>query len=348
MSTQLIKTRIKNRVDTLAHWNSADPQLLVGEIAFVQVPTGTTFSNPVTGVKEPVVELLMKVGAYKKDASGNDTTTLCKFTELPWSSAKASDVYNWAKTATLAESAVPELPASRIVVVPDNETTKDINEKVTLADELENIAENIAGIRNTIAGGVHFVGIAKADTNFNSTVAAGTTATVQIKDGNTSTYSTHTLVEGDIVIKEDTTQEYIWTGTAWQELGDQTRIGALDTKVSGLDVDPTAAGTATAFIKSIKYDSSTQKLKAEKANIPVVSTSTSGTAGLTTLGVEGGAATYESVYGTSGAVSRVASIESNYIKFIANADTSKPGTLTVGQSGSAADYLIFDCGGASI
>ena len=35
MSTQLIKNRIKNRVDTLVNWNQADPQLLAGEIAFV-------------------------------------------------------------------------------------------------------------------------------------------------------------------------------------------------------------------------------------------------------------------------------------------------------------------------
>ena len=86
MATKSINTRIKNRVDTLSAWLGEGVELLSGEIAVVRVPTGDSYVNPVTGVEEPVTEFLMKVG----DGSNS-------FDQLPWLSAKASDVYNWAK-----------------------------------------------------------------------------------------------------------------------------------------------------------------------------------------------------------------------------------------------------------
>lgn len=81
-----IKTRIKNKVDYLAKWSNSAVELLDGEIAIVRVPTGETHTNPVTGKSEPVTALLMKIG----DGSSS-------FADLPWLSAKAADVYTWAK-----------------------------------------------------------------------------------------------------------------------------------------------------------------------------------------------------------------------------------------------------------
>lgn len=90
--TKLINTRIKNKVATFSEWHESTGKLLDGEIAIVRVPTGETYTNPVTGKSEPVVELLMKVG------DGVNT-----FDSLPWLSAKASDVYDWAKRGTIEE-----------------------------------------------------------------------------------------------------------------------------------------------------------------------------------------------------------------------------------------------------
>ena len=92
MANKLITTRIKNKVDTYKNWAAATGTLLDGEIALIRVPTGETYTNPVTGQNEPAWELLMKVG---------DGST--PFVDLPWMSAKASDVYDWAKMPT-AES----------------------------------------------------------------------------------------------------------------------------------------------------------------------------------------------------------------------------------------------------
>lgn len=75
-------TRIQNKKDTFKNWTDNDPILLNGEIAIVEVPAS---SGAVA--QEPAI--LIKVG--------NGTS---KFSELPFSSALAADVYGWAKAET--------------------------------------------------------------------------------------------------------------------------------------------------------------------------------------------------------------------------------------------------------
>lgn len=138
MATKTINTRIKNKVAELSSWNSATGTLLNGEIAIVRVPTGDTYTNPVTGVDEPVVELLMKVG---------DGTSA--FADLPWLSAKASDVYNWAKKGTATE-----------VPVTVNGTASTLGAYLAKVDtNASNISANTSAITklngsNTTAGSV--------------------------------------------------------------------------------------------------------------------------------------------------------------------------------------------------
>ena len=105
MATKELMTRIALKYDSYANWTNetvanqgANLKLLKGEIGICEIPAANGASNVAPTV-------LFKVGAYKKDASGNDTTELMTFKELPWASAKAADVYGWAKseTVTLAE-----------------------------------------------------------------------------------------------------------------------------------------------------------------------------------------------------------------------------------------------------
>ena len=81
-------TRLALRYDTWANWNStaatdkgANLVLLKGEIGICSIPAST---NAGQSTSEPVI--LIKVG----DGSS-------KFSALPWISAKAADVYSWAK-----------------------------------------------------------------------------------------------------------------------------------------------------------------------------------------------------------------------------------------------------------
>lgn len=78
---KILQTRIQQKFDTYVAWTTANPILLKGELAIVEVPsnTGTVASEPV---------LMFKVG---------DGATA--FNNLPWVAGLAADVYAWAKSA---------------------------------------------------------------------------------------------------------------------------------------------------------------------------------------------------------------------------------------------------------
>ena len=82
MATKDLKARLKLKYDLYANWIANDPVLLAGEAAIAVVPADT---NAV--VQEPCV--LIKIGDGTK-----------KFSQLPFVSGIAADVYNWAKAAT--------------------------------------------------------------------------------------------------------------------------------------------------------------------------------------------------------------------------------------------------------
>lgn len=88
-----IFTRLQLKHDTYANWMAVQDTFkpLAGEICIVEIPS----TNSDTTTTPPTV--LFKVGMYKKDAQGNDTTELYTFKELNWGSALAADVYSWAK-----------------------------------------------------------------------------------------------------------------------------------------------------------------------------------------------------------------------------------------------------------
>lgn len=74
-----LKTRIQLKYDTLTNWNASTFSLKAGEVAIAT--TGETVSENLKGTNKPV---LMKVGPGV-------------FKDLPWLSALAADVYDWAK-----------------------------------------------------------------------------------------------------------------------------------------------------------------------------------------------------------------------------------------------------------
>lgn len=96
MAEKILNTRIQLKYDTYANWKSVNPVLKAGEMALATIQ-----SNADDIHSAPTV--LIKVG---------DGTN--KYNDLPWASAKAADVYSWAKTATK-----PEYEASEIKNLSD-------------------------------------------------------------------------------------------------------------------------------------------------------------------------------------------------------------------------------------
>lgn len=83
MATTTLNTRIALKYDTLANWNASEFILKKGEVAICSLATGETAEQSTP----PAV--LLKVG-----------DGVHKFSELPWASGLAADVYGWAKAAT--------------------------------------------------------------------------------------------------------------------------------------------------------------------------------------------------------------------------------------------------------
>lgn len=82
MATTTLSTRITLKYDTLANWNASEFLLKKGEVAICSLATGETAEQSTP----PAVLLKVGDGAHK-------------FSELPWASGLAADVYGWAKAA---------------------------------------------------------------------------------------------------------------------------------------------------------------------------------------------------------------------------------------------------------
>lgn len=94
IKTNEIQTRISLKYDSYSNWSSKNPVLLKGEVAIATIPqnTANTFPN------ENLPNVVMKVG---------DGTS--QYNALPFVSALAADVYEWAKAATKPSYAISEI-----------------------------------------------------------------------------------------------------------------------------------------------------------------------------------------------------------------------------------------------
>ena len=170
-----IITRIKNKIDYLENWKNSSNVLLDGEIAVVRVLTGENYLNPVTGKTEPVVELLMKVGDGEKS-----------FANLPWLSAKASDVYNWAKASDVV------LEGEKIKFVGTNKeisleslgylTEDEVKSKITDA-----IVEDISELNTRVADIEGALGLEAGSENSISDRLASVEGTIETLTGDSAT-----------------------------------------------------------------------------------------------------------------------------------------------------------------
>lgn len=84
MATNTVKLKIQSKYDTYENWVANNPVLLKGEIAIASFT-----AQDESGVSQVLPTLLIKVG----DGTNN-------YNALPWVSATAADVYDWAKAET--------------------------------------------------------------------------------------------------------------------------------------------------------------------------------------------------------------------------------------------------------
>ena len=286
MATKTIVTRIKNKADLLANWQDSTGVLLDGEIAIVRVPTGESYTNPVTGKSEPVVELLMKVGDgvhkfNEVDSEGNPY--------LPWLSAKASDVYDWAKKGTAGE-----------IPVTVNNTASTLGAYLTKVDtNASNISSvsakvDVAKVSTAISNAINALDYSSSETDSSATKIAFVTAVTQtngkiaVKKRNIIEADLPDISASKVKVDSDTTLPDKLSDMDSKILANTNKLAGhtdaainslINTKINTLDVAapsvPTSGTTtATAFIDSISQTDG--KITATKKNLPTASDSVAG------------------------------------------------------------------------
>lgn len=298
MATQKITTRIKNKIDSLESWVASNPILLNGEIAIIKVATGSTFVNSVTGQTETVYELLMKIG--------NGTAP---FDQLPWLSSKASDVFDWGKLEDPEDIPITILVGSTetnstlgawLKSINDKASTNasnisSVSAKVDVAKVSTAISTAINALDSTVSGSGNFVK-AVTQTNGVVTVTKGNIAASDIPELAASKIvvtPASTGVEKVTLDDKITDIDAAIADLEGRQVGhtDAQINSLITTKINALDVDePSASGTSTSFIATAKQTDG--KIVVTKKNLPTASTSV---AGITKLGVTGGAATFDAV-----------------------------------------------------
>lgn len=139
-----LKTRLQLKYDSYANWTSttlgadkgANFVLKAGEIGICYLPTNSSEAQ-VAGSQPP--QILFKVG--------NGTA---KFSELPWASAKAADVYEWAKQANLPVT--KDGTGNVVSGIAWDEATKGIKfttTSVATSSELEDLTRRVKTVEDT-------------------------------------------------------------------------------------------------------------------------------------------------------------------------------------------------------
>ena len=286
MATKTIVTRIKNKADLLANWQDSTGVLLDGEIAIVRVPTGESYTNPVTGKSEPVVELLMKVGDgvhkfNEVDSEGNPY--------LPWLSAKASDVYDWAKKGTAGE-----------IPVTVNNTASTLGAYLTKVDtNASNISSvsakvDVAKVSTAISNAINALDYSSSETDSSTTKIAFVTAVTQtngkiaVKKRNIIEADLPDISASKVKVDSSTTLPDKLDDMDSKILANTNKLAGhtdaaintlIDNKINNLDfaapsVPTSGTTTATAFIDSISQTNG--KITATKKNLPTASNSVAG------------------------------------------------------------------------
>ena len=147
MAEKNLNVRISLKYDTYANWIANNPVLKVGEMALCTVPTQDT-----NGISTELPAVLAKVG------DGVST-----YSTLPFLSAKAADVYSWAKAANKPTYSASEITGlsdyisgeiqdtdTQYKIVKVNDYNYKLKELVFEDDEkaMELIMEAISAVRN--------------------------------------------------------------------------------------------------------------------------------------------------------------------------------------------------------
>ena len=258
MAEKTISTRIINKNATSSEWSTSTLVLKKGEIALAQITSAE-------GGNYDVPTYAMKIG------DGINT-----FKQLNWLVAPASDVYDWAKKPSLAYSDLPTTEINNAITTAinalDSGDTEVAKQFVTTVGVLN--GELVVSRRELTADDIPTLAISKisglqaelndkvSSSNYNSDISdinksmSGLDGRVSTVEGKLDSVTNvmdfvgafatapTTAQKGDVYVNTTDGKEYVYDGTKWVELGDETRLAQLETKVDKISSNKLTAGTA--------------------------------------------------------------------------------------------------------
>lgn len=268
MAEKTINTRIINKNATSSQWSTSALVLKKGEIALAQIISAE-------GGNYDVPTYAMKIG------DGTHT-----FSQLNWLVAPASDVYDWAKKASLEYSDLPLTELNNAITTAINAldsgdtavakqfvTTVGVTDgkisvtrRALTANDIPTLAiSKISGLQSELDSKVSSSNYESKMTNIDSSLSNldGRVTTVEGKLDNVTNVmdfvgafptAPTTAQKGDVYVNTTDGKEYVYDGTQWVELGDETRIAQLETKVDNLASNQLKAGNAILIDSSHKIN----------------------------------------------------------------------------------------------
>lgn len=300
MADKIVKTRIKNRFATLNDWSTANQELLAGEIAVVSVTTTTTDDK---GNIVQVPAYLIKVGGATYPAGHAKAGQLMTFNDLPWLSATAADVYDWAKTANAEDVSIG--------VKVGTATTNTSKSLGTWIKSLQDTNDNQATALSQLSGKVD---VTKVSTAIKSAIdALGSTSSGEgtIVKAVTQTNGNVAVTMGKLTAAEipDLAASKITAGntTLDKMLEDiNSKLASVNTSVLGdLNVadneataDSTASTTAVSFVSQVTQSNgkiAVKKRSIQLADLPTITEGKIGDDAVTTDKIKDGAVTEDKI-----------------------------------------------------
>lgn len=178
MANKTYNTRIQLKYDSYANWTANNPTPLSGEVCIVVIPAETG-----AVVQEPSV--LFKVG---------DGTTA--FNTLPYVSAIAADVYDWAKAAAKPSYTADEIEGLADFIsgkIQDTDTQYKLEQDTTDTHILKLFSKGLNDADWTVAAT-----ITTADTVYDDTALAGRVTTAEGKITDLETEVTKKANDADL------------------------------------------------------------------------------------------------------------------------------------------------------
>ena len=148
----------------------------------------------------------------------------------------------------------------------------------------------------------------------------------------TTTTPTGTYTSGDVLVNSSNSKEFVYDGTNWREIGDESSFKVKQSTVSS----PTADGTATAFIDTISQDDNGE-ITVTKSNLP---TATTAVAGIIQIGTGASNAMAGDTTVTNVAISANTTATNNYPVLFATSNTATTGAKTEGVQKSGTKFYF--------